>query len=142
MVARTLARLIMVPLGLLLGTVAAGFIFVTLGVEKVTKALGNHGSDLAAVQSVWALVQDLGALATVSTIAPVFVLVVAGEVARIRAPGYYIIGGGAALAIMPLLAHARDFGAAMSQFGLIWQVFATAGFAGGAVYWLVAGRNA
>lgn len=142
MVARALARLLLVPLGLILGTMAAGFIFVTLGVEKVTKALGAQGSDLEAVHSVWALVQDLGTLATVSTIAPVLVLVVAGEVARIRAPGYYIIGGGAALAAMPLLAHARDAGLALSQFGLIWQVFATAGFAGGAVYWLVAGRTA
>jgi hypothetical protein len=24
----------------------------------------------------------------------------------------------------------------------VWQVFATAGFAGGFVYWLIAGRNA
>jgi hypothetical protein len=25
---------------------------------------------------------------------------------------------------------------------IVWQVFATAGFAGGFVYWLIAGRNA
>ena len=30
----------------------------------------------------------------------------------------------------------------LAQIGLIWQVFATAGFAGGLVYWLVAGRRA
>ena len=53
------------------------------------------------------------------------------------------VGGGLALAAVPLVARYGQGGSAMPDPDqLVWQVFATAGFAGGFVYWLLAGRNA
>jgi len=53
-----------------------------------------------------------------------------------------VAGGGAALAAVPLLARVQQSGAFAMPEHTVWQVFATAGFAGGLVYWLIAGRNA
>jgi hypothetical protein len=47
-----------------------------------------------------------------------------------------------ALAVVPLMAR---LGQPLSVLDLspgVWQVLATAGFAGGFIYWLLAGRNA
>jgi hypothetical protein len=49
-------------------------------------------------------------------------------------------GGGAASAAIPLLAR-LDVAGTLPQ-ATVWQLFATAGFAAGLVYWLLAGRNA
>ncbi|MBJ7019351.1 hypothetical protein, partial [Vibrio cholerae] len=62
-------------------------------------------------------------------------------VARIRSWLYYMVGGGVALAIIPLLARV-DPGTMTYALPALWHVFATAGSAGGLVYWLPAGRNA
>jgi hypothetical protein len=69
-------------------------------------------------------------------------LVIVGEVARIRSSAYYILGGGVALCALPLMAMAGSLSSDLSALGTLWTVFATAGFAGGFVYWLLAGRNA
>ena len=50
--------------------------------------------------------------------------------------------GGLALAAMPMLARMTESGNVVIPETTVWQVFATAGFAGGFVYWLIAGRNA
>ena len=139
---RALGRLVMVPLGFLLGAVAALAVMVTLGMERVTHATHGKSLDFAALSQLFDLAKGFYSLATVATIAPALLLVIIGEVARIRSSTYYILGGGAALAALPLLARSGTLGKDLSQIGLIWQVFATAGFAGGLVYWLVAGRRA
>jgi hypothetical protein len=69
-------------------------------------------------------------------------VVFVGEIARIRSALYYVAGGGAALAAIPLLARIGQSGSFALADQIVWQVFATAGFAGGFVYWLIAGRNA
>ena len=69
-------------------------------------------------------------------------LVIIGEIARIRGALYYVLGGGATLAIVPWLARINQPVAAMDVSHLVWQVLATAGFAGGFAYWLLAGRRA
>jgi hypothetical protein len=76
------------------------------------------------------------------TIIPALVLVIVGEVARIRSWLYYMIGGGVALGLLPIttLAGTPDLSALPPA--ALWQVLATAGFAGGLVYWLLAGRSA
>ena len=55
---------------------------------------------------------------------------------------YYVIGGGAALAVVPLLTRLGQPTTVLELSPVVWQVLATAGFAGGFVYWLLAGRNA
>ncbi|MGE5513615.1 MAG: hypothetical protein ACM31O_20500 [Bacteroidota bacterium] len=143
MILRAIGRLIMVPLGFLLGSAMALFVLVSLGTERITHAM--QGRDLGSVE--WGAVFDLSgqvaALASTATIVPALLLVIVGEVARIRSSVYYILGCGAALAAFPLLARTGSLqNGDFSSLGVIWQVFATAGFAGGFVYWLIAGRNA
>jgi hypothetical protein len=43
---------------------------------------------------------------------------------------------------VPFLARIGQGSAVTLPAASVWQVFATAGFAGGFVYWLIAGRNA
>jgi hypothetical protein len=77
------------------------------------------------------------------TLLPVLAAVLLGEVLHIRTLLYYIVIGGLA-ALMPLVSGVMEVGAdgaAMSAPpGL--AVIATAGFAAGFVYWLLAGRQA
>jgi len=73
---------------------------------------------------------------------PVLLMVIIGEIARIRSAIYYGVGGGLALAAMPVLARMSESGNVVIPETTILQVFATAGFVGGFIYWLIAGRNA
>lgn len=142
MILRAVGRLIMVPLGFVLGAATALFILFSLSMELMTHAVSGRAVDLQEWGTVVDLVKQASAVASVATIVPALLLVIIGEVARIRSSVYYILGGGAALAAMPLLARAGTLSSDLSPLGTIWQVFATAGFAGGFIYWLVAGRKA
>jgi hypothetical protein len=68
--------------------------------------------------------------------------VIVGEVARFRSALYYVVGGGLSIALVPLLVRLADPAQVLGLSSTVWQVLATAGFAGGFVYWLLAGRNA
>ena len=138
---RTLGRMILVVFAFLIAALAAGFVLVTLGMEQATQAM--HGRDVLAdnIDSVFDLLRTAARLLSAMTIIPALALIVIGEVARIRGALFYIVGGGAALAAIPLLARLGQAGDAMPAL-ILWQVFATAGFAGGFVYWLLAGRRA
>jgi hypothetical protein len=140
-VMRALGRLIMVPLAFLLGTAAALFILFSLGMEKITHAMAGRTID-ADFSQIFEFMRQASALASAATIVPAIVLVIVGEVARIRSSAYYILGGGAALCALPLMAMAGSLSSDLSPLGTLWTVFATAGFAGGFVYWLLAGRKA
>ena len=140
--ARALGRFFMVPLGFLLAAAAALALLVSLGLERATHAVHRGAVDLTQWSQVFDLARGFYGLASAATIIPALLLVIIGEVARIRSPIYYVLGGGAALTALPLLARAGSLGRDLSQIGLSWQVFATAGFTGGLVYWLIAGRRA
>jgi hypothetical protein len=73
---------------------------------------------------------------------PALAVVIVGEVARIRSWLFYMIGGGLSLGLLPLVAKAGAPDLMTMPPTALWQVLATAGFAGGLVYWLVAGRTA
>lgn len=140
MVLRTVGRLIWIPIAFLIAAAAALFVLVTLGLETVTHAIHNlDGSDTisAAFDVAW----QGTIIASGATLIPALLVVIVGEVARIRSWLYYLVGGGLALAIIPLLARI-DPGTMTYALPALWHVFATAGFAGGFVYWLLAGRNA
>lgn len=142
MILRALGRLIMVPLGFLLAAAMAMFILVTLGMERVTQAVHGRDVDPDTIGAMFDLAQQTFALFSTFTIIPAILLVIVGEVARIRSSYYYILGGGAVLAAWPFLARMGTISQDPAQLGVLWQVFATAGFAGGFIYWLVAGRRA
>ena len=139
---RTLGRLILVPLGFVLATMGAIAILLTLGLERFTQATHGRNFGFDEVGQLFELARGAAGLATVATLVPALLFVIVGEVARIRAPLYYIVGGGLALSAPALLARIGSPAIDLSGIGVVWQVFATAGFFGGAVYWLVAGRRA
>jgi hypothetical protein len=141
-VLRTLGRFVLVPLALLLALAAAGIVLVTLGQERVVAQLGGRQIDVDGVFNGLEVLLRVGIVAlSVQTLLPILLLVVGGEVMHIRRPLYYVLGGGLALALVPLLAGLGRSAGVAGLAGL-WTVFATAGFAGGLVYWLIAGRSA
>lgn len=139
---KTVGRLLVIPLGLLLAAAASTFVLVTLGLERVTTALHQQEPGEEMVNAMFDLVNQGLILTTGLSIVPALLVVFVGEIARIRSGLYYIVGGGAAMAAVPLLARFGETGAFAVPDQVVWQVFATAGFAGGFIYWLVAGRNA
>jgi hypothetical protein len=138
----TVGRLFIIPIALLIAAAASGFVLVTLGLERITGALHGRESGNEVVIAMFDLTQQGLLLATGLTLIPAFVVVIVGEIARIRSAIYYVAGGGLALAAMPMLARMSESGNVVVPETIVWQVFATAGFAGGFVYWLIAGRNA
>lgn len=136
-----IGRLILVPIAFVIAAAVAAFVLVSLGLERATQAMsGREGFDSMA--DLFGLVRQATLLASGLTIIPALALVIVGEVARIRGSMYYVLGGGLALAVVPLLARYGQSGALVMPAAMVWQVFATAGFAGGFVYWLIAGRSA
>jgi hypothetical protein len=139
-VLKTIGRLIWIPIAFLIAAVASMLVLVTLGLETLTHAMHNlDGADT--VSAAFDVAWQGTIIASGATLIPALLVVVVGEVARIRSWLYYMIGGGVALAIIPLLARV-DPGTMTYALPALWHVFATAGFAGGIVYWLLAGRNA
>jgi len=138
----TIGRLIVIPIALLIAAAVSGFVLVTLGLERITGSLQAQrpGDDM--IVMMFDLVGQGLLLATGLTLIPALLVVVIGEIARIRAAIYYVVGGGLSLAAMPLFARMSESGNVVIPETTVLQVFATAGFAGGFVYWLVAGRNA
>jgi hypothetical protein len=76
------------------------------------------------------------------TALPALVAAVAGEVLKIRSWMYYVLAGGLALASIPIIAAPKsaDLSALLASHAM--TIFAAAGFAGGFVYWLLAGARA
>lgn len=136
---RILGRLIVVPLGLLLAAFAAMAVIVSLGQEQVVRALHSGASD----EALFGLAGIVLKLALVFLTPQIFVvpilIAVGGEVARIRALTFYVAAFGAFAALIPLVARIETAATAGIP---VWALFATAGFAAGLVYWLVAGRAA
>ncbi|WP_439543641.1 hypothetical protein [Hyphomicrobium sp.] len=140
MVLRTIGRIIWVPLSFVIAAALAMLVLVTLGLETITHAVHNL-DEADTISAAYDVVWQGSIIASGATLIPALLVVIAGEVARIRSWLYYMIGGGVALAVIPLLAKV-DTGTMTYALPALWHVFATAGFAGGLAYWLLAGRNA
>jgi hypothetical protein len=139
---RAIGRVIMVPLAFILAMLVTLFVIVSLGQERIVQAMTGRGPDEATIGAAFDLLGLVLTLISVQTLLPALLLVIVGEVARIRGAMYYVIGGGVALALVPLLARLGNPSTVLGLAPAVWQVLATAGFAGGFVYWLLAGRNA
>ena len=139
---RAIGRIIMVPLAFILASLTTLFVILSLGQERIVQAMTGRGPDEATVGAAFDLLRLTVTFASVQALLPALLLVIVGEVARIRGAMYYVIGGGIALALIPLLARISDPSTVLGLATAVWQVLATAGFAGGFVYWLLAGRNA
>lgn len=142
MVWRTLGRLLWVPVAFLLALLLTGLVLVTLGLERITQAVEGRWQDSDSISGLFELLLQGQMLASGLTLVPALAVVMVGEIARIRSSLYYILGGGLAVAAVPLLARFGEAGAVTMPAAPVWQVLATAGFAGGWLYWLLAGRRA
>lgn len=139
---RAIGRIILLPIAFVLAALVTLFVIFSLGQERVVQGMTGRGPDEATIGAAVDLLGLAWSLASVQTLLPALLLVIVGEVARIRGALYYVIGGGAALAVVPLLARLGQPATVLAVSPVVWQVLATAGFAGGFVYWLLAGRNA
>jgi hypothetical protein len=139
---RAVGRIILLPVAFVLAAVAAGLVIVSLGQERIVQAMTGREPDATTVGAAFDLFALLMALVSMQTLLPALLLIIVGEVARIRGALYYVIGGGLALAVVPVLARLSQPSGVLTLSPVIWQVLATAGFAGGLVYWLLAGRRA
>jgi hypothetical protein len=92
--------------------------------------------------SVFGLVLFVGTVTPALTMLPAAIAAIAGEALRIRSWMYYVLAGGAAMAAIPVLASPRSEQLPALPAGQYMTIFAAAGFVGGFVYWLLAGRNA
>jgi hypothetical protein len=137
----TLGRLIMVPLAFLFAMLAASAVLLSLGLERVTVAMTER-EGTEAIGTVFGVLKYGWVLTSGVTLLPACLMVLVGEIARIRSALYYIVGGGLSLVAIPLLARLGPSAASSGAMILSWQLFATAGFVGGLVYWLIAGRRA
>ncbi len=131
-----IGRIFVVGISVLLAFAASAFVVFRIGVEWMSRA--QHAGDEPVLTVFdWAVRfimagPALQAMAAIPLLLALGVVIV-GEVVRIRHALYYIAGGGVAMSAIPLLLKGSV---------LHWQVFATAGFVGGAVYWGLAGRRA
>ena len=139
---RALGRVIILPIAFLVAAAAALFVIISLGQERIVQAMTGMRSDDPPIGAAFDLFALAVQLVSVQTLLPALLLVIIGEVARIRGAFYYVVGGGAALAIVPLLTRISQPSGILELSPVVWQVLATAGFAGGFVYWVLAGRNA
>lgn len=134
---KTVGRMILIPIAFLLAVATSAFVLVTLGLERFTQSVHADEAALESYEQILLFIEQGTTLVAAFTLIPAILVAIVGEVARIRSLLYYVIGGGVSLAVTPLIAQGASGGPPV-----FWQVFAAAGFAGGLVYWLVAGRSA
>ncbi len=147
MIVSTLGRLVWVPIAFVMSAVGTAFFLVMIAKERIFEAMSGRGPESISLMAMFDLLMQGRMLLSGLTVIPAVLVVIVGEVARIRSSLYYIVGGGLALAAVPLLARYGQAapGASLQSLippTLVWQVFATAGFLGGWVYWFLAGRKA
>ena len=125
------------------------FLLGALWVGDELRALAPNDPVLAAGSGWMGAAIFVVTLVPALTIVPALVAVIIGEALHIRSWMYYVLAGGAALLAVPLLARVPgDLVAAPADLmvalptGQYMTIFAAAGFVGGFIYWLLAGRNA
>jgi hypothetical protein len=132
-------RIVLVGFAFMAAVAMALFMVIWIGLERAT---GTLRTDDDAWSTVLGWLRHAMHLPFLLTLMLALTVVVVGEVARIRSALFYIAGGGIAVATAPLLIEVQRVGVTAGLPAFVWQIFATAGFCGGAVYWLLAGRRA
>ena len=145
MILRTIFRMAWVVTALVVAALVALTVLLALGAVWVgdeLRAAAPHDPMLQQGAPVFGIVVFAGTVTRALTALPALVAVVAGEVLRLRSWMYYVLAGGAALAVVPLLAAPE--GADLTEIAAspYMTIFAASGFAGGFIYWLLAGARA
>lgn len=143
---RLIRRIILIPIAFILAVLASVSVFAILGYEYVADATAISTQDPEVfIEEWWNLAGEaktMAAYLTGATIIPAILLIIVGESASIRSSVYYIVGAGLSLAAMPVLYDLSTTSELSQTAQDALPMFATAGFAGGLVYWLIAGRTA
>ena len=137
-----IGRLIVVTFAVLVAAAVALLVLFTLGSERLVQAVPDAriGSEpIGAAVGVLEHARFFFSLFSASSLVPAVILLAIGEAAKIKSLLYYLLAGGASLTVAPIMAGYNG-GALQANTAL--PILATAGFAGGLVYWLIAGRNA
>src|SRR6187399_416525 len=100
---RAVGRIILLPIAFVLAAAATLFVIFSLGQERVVQAISARGPEEVPLDAILDIFTMALRFATVHTLVPALLVVIIGEAARIRSVVYYIVGGGVALAIVPLL---------------------------------------
>ena len=139
---RALGRILLLPIAFVLASLATLFVILTLGHERIIQGVVARRPDEATIDAMFDLLRLGLSFASAQSLLPALLVVIGGEVARIRNVLYYVVGGGVALVAVPLLSRLSQPISALDVSTAAFQVLAVGGFAGGFVYWLLAGRNA
>jgi hypothetical protein len=147
-IGRAVGRTLSVLFGFLLAVLAGAITLFALGLSWAAEEAVRYAEE-PQDEMTHMIHEGFGMLAFFVTVSPVLTLLpaiavaVAGELARIRSVFYYVAAGGLATAVMPLIASFREDVHGQAAYSAeYFAILATAGFAGGLVYWLVTGRNA
>ncbi|XSG81796.1 MAG: hypothetical protein ACPW61_12075 [Methyloligella sp. ZOD6] len=141
---RTVFRVLWVVLSFFVASGIALAVLLLLGALWVGDELRQaapHDPMMQEGGEVFGLVMFTAAVAPTLTILPALIAVIVGEVLKFRSWIYYVVAGGLSLLAVPLLVGTPDEMAALPP-SQATAIFATAGFAGGFVYWLICGRGA
>jgi hypothetical protein len=142
-------RFLMVLLGFVLASIAGLITLFWVGSRWAAQEVATQMAVDSPDEMSRFMSETLGTIAFLFTVAPVLTLapaiiaILVGELARIRSLLYYVLAGGVAAAIMPLIASSHSEAAQSTAYNAAYfSIMATAGFAAGLVYWLLAGRRA
>ena len=147
MILRTVFRMIWVVTAFCIAALVALAVLFALGaiwVGDELRAAAPNDPLLEQGAPIFGVVLFVGTVGPALTALPGLIAVVAGEVLKLRSWMYYVLAGGAALAVIPIPILAAPQSAELAEVvaSHAMTVFATAGFAGGFVYWLLAGARA
>jgi hypothetical protein len=145
MILRTIFRMIWVMIAFAIAALAALAVLFALGAiwaGEELRAAAPHDPLVRQGAPIFGMVLFAGTVGPALTALPALIAAVAGEVLRIRSWLYYVLAGGLSLAAIPILAAAdrSQLPAVIASHTM--TIFATAGFAGGLLYWLLAGARA
>ncbi|MGH6804342.1 MAG: hypothetical protein ACREC3_13380 [Methyloceanibacter sp.] len=145
MIVRTIFRMLWVVVAFCLAVAVALAVLFALGAMWTgdeLRAAAPNDPLLRDGAPIFGMVLFAGTVAPALNAFPALIGVVAGEVLRIRSWMYYVLAGGASLAAIPILAAPDPADLPRIIASPYMTIFAAAGFAGGFIYWLLAGARA
>jgi hypothetical protein len=144
-IVRTIFRMLWVVVAFCLAVAVALAVLFALGAMWTGDALRAAAPNDPLLRDgapIFGMVLFAGTVTPALNALPALIGVVAGEVLRIRSWMYYVLVGGASLAAIPILAAPDPADLPRIIASPYMTIFAAAGFAGGFVYWLLAGARA
>jgi hypothetical protein len=145
MISRIIVRVILAVFAFSVAALVSVAVLFALGAiwaGNELSAASPHEPTMQHAAPIFGAVLFAGTVAPALTALPGLIAAIAGEVLRLRSWMYYVLAGGAALAVIPALAAPDSADLPKVLASPYMTIFAASGFAGGFIYWLIAGRSA